>query len=123
MLLWYIAAAFNAIACVQELPVSDSDYYLAIGKEGTSTCETLSDRTSWIDVDSGSILSGEMLNYITYGHKARSMTADNFSDNFSVHLGSDTTSLTRFPLRKRSSSSFMYFSENKMFHTRESNSK
>ena len=81
-----------------------------MSEDGLSTCETVSDRSSWIDVDSGSITSGEMLNYILNAHTHNSMTADNFS----LHLLRDTT-VHKFSLRKRSSSLlYNYFSERDM---------
>ena len=83
-----------------------------MSEDGPSTCETVSDRSSWIDVDSGSITSGEMLNYILNAHTHNSMTADNVS----LHLLRDTTVHNKFSLRKRSSSLlYKYFSEHDMF--------
>ena len=83
-----------------------------MSKHEPSTCETVSERSSWIDVDSGSITSGEMLNYVLNAHARNSMTADNVS----LHLQRDTTVHNKFSLCKRSSSLlYKYFSEHDMF--------
>ena len=83
-----------------------------MGKPEPSTCETVSDRSSWIDVDPGSITSGEMLNYVLNAHTYNSMTADNFS----LHLQRDTTVHNKYSLCKRSSSLlYKYFSEHDVF--------
>ena len=82
-----------------------------MSEDGLSTCETVSDRSSWIDVDSDSITSAEMLNYILNAPTHNSMTADNFS----LHLQRDITVHNKFSLRKRSSSFlYKYFSEHDM---------
>ena len=82
-----------------------------MSKHEPSTCETVSDRSSWIDVDSGSITSGEMLNYILNAYTHNSMTGDKFS----LHLQRDTTVHNKYSLSKRSSSLlYKYFSEHDM---------
>ena len=78
---------------------------------GPSTCETVSDRSSWIDVDSGSITSGEILNNILNADTHNYMTADNFSS----HLPRATTIHNKFSLHKKSSSLlYKYFPEHDM---------
>ena len=82
-----------------------------MSEDGPSICETVNDRSSWIDVDFGSVASGEMLNNILNAHTHNSMAADNFS----LHLLRDTTVHNKFSLRKRSSSLlYKYFSEHDM---------
>ena len=79
---------------------------------GLSTCEAVSDTSSWINVDSSSFTSGEMLNFILNANTYSSMTADNIS----LCLQGDTTVHNRLSLCKRGSSlSYKYFSENDMF--------
>ena len=88
---------------------------------GLSTCETVTDRSSWIDIDSSSITSGEMLNYILNANTFSSVMADNFS----LCLQDDTTVCNRFSLltKRGSSLSFKYFSENDMFSISKKDSK
>lgn len=72
--------------------LSETDYYSVIGKDELSTCETVSNMyrlRSWSDLDSGSIISGEMLNYIIYAHKSNSILT---ADNLPSPLESDATS-------------------------------
>ena len=84
-----------------------------------STCETVSDRTSWIDPDSSSIISGEMLNYIMYAHR----TNPEVLNNLPLNLQSRATSQRTLSLC-RSSLSLNHFSEsNMMKYIKENDSK
>ena len=88
---------------------------------GLSTCETVTDTSSWINVDSSSITSGEMLYYLLNANTRNSVTADNFS----LCLQDDTTVHNRFSLltKRGSSLSYKYFSENDMFNISKKDSK
>ena len=94
---------------------------MSMSKGGLSTCETVTDTSSWIGVDSSSVTSGEMLNYILNANTSSSVTADNFS----LCLQDDTTVHNRFSLltRRGSSLSYKYFSVNDMFSISKKDSK
>ena len=100
-------------------PLSDTDYYLAISREQLSTCETVSDTKSWIDPDSNSIISGEMLNYIMYAHR----TNHEVHNYISLNLQSSATSQAKLSLGRSNLSLNNVPESNLMKYIKENDSK
>ena len=93
---------------------------MTISEGGLSTCETVTDTSSWIDVDCSSVTSEEKLNRILNADTYSSVTVDNTS----LRLRGNTIVHNRFSLCKRGSSlSYKHFSENDMFSISEKDSK
>ena len=96
---------------------------MSMSEGGLSACETVTDASSWIGIDSSSVTSEEMLNYIL---NAKTCTSSSVAaDNFSSCLQDDPTVHNRLSLLTRRSSSlpYKYFSVNEKFSISKKDSK